>query len=205
MLAGVVVIGGGAAAYVNIERSKREKEEQCRRDQAVGRPDIGGPFKLTDVHGKPFGSEDLKGKWSLLYFGFTFCPDICPDELDKMTEALNTLAADKDMPEVQPVFITIDPDRDTPEKLQAYLQDFHPKLLGLTGTNAEVKAAAKVFRVYYSKPIEDESDDYLVDHTIIMYLMDPEFQFAQYFGQFMTAPEMAQGMAETMEKYIPPP
>lgn len=64
---------------------------------------------------------------------------------------------------------------------------------------------AKVFRVYYSKPIEDESDDYLVDHTIIMYLMDPEFQFAQYFGQFMTAPEMAQGMAETMEKYIPPP
>lgn len=64
---------------------------------------------------------------------------------------------------------------------------------------------AKVFRVYYSKPIEDESDDYLVDHTIIMYLMDPEFQFAQYFGQFMTAPEMAQGMAETIDKYIPPP
>jgi protein SCO1/2 len=105
------------------------------------------------------------------------------------------------MAEVQPVFVTIDPDRDTPEKLEAYLKEFHPRLVGLTGTNEQVKKAAKTFRVYFSKPIEDDSDDYLVDHTIIMYLMDPEWNFTAYYGQFMTAQEMADDMVKKVAEF----
>jgi len=201
MLAAVVTVGGGAAAYINIEKEKQAQDAEKRKSKAVGKPDIGGPIELVGLDGKIVHSDQLKGKWTLLYFGFTFCPDICPEELDKMAEALDICDTTDGMAEVQPVFVTIDPDRDTPEKLKSYLKEFHPRLVGLTGTNEQVKKAAKTFRVYYSKPIEDDSDDYLVDHTIIMYLMDPEWNFTQYYGQFMTAQEMADGMVKEVAQY----
>jgi len=136
-----------------------------------------------------------------MYFGFTFCPDICPEELDKMTEALTILDEGGDLPEIQPVFITIDPDRDTNEKLKEYLEDFHPRMIALTGTNEEIKATAKTYRVYYSKPREFDDDDYLVDHTIIMYLIAPTGVFEQHYGQLMTAQEMAAGITDKIRSY----
>eukprot|EP00039_Didymoeca_costata_P015435 m.262693 g.262693 ORF g.262693 m.262693 type:complete len:126 (+) comp16223_c0_seq13:1681-2058(+) len=106
---------------------------------------------------------------------------------------------DKDLPQVQPVFISIDPERDTPAKLKEYLADFHPRLIGLTGTSEMVKKAAKSYRVYYSRPYDD-NEDYLVDHTIIMYLVRPDGSFAQYYGQNKTVEEVVQGIKEHLKK-----
>jgi len=193
------LVGGGTAFYVHLEREKRRVLVAKRQAEARGAAAIGGPFELVDVDGKAFHSEQLKGNWVLLYFGFTFCPDICPEELDKVTACLDILDAQPGMPEVVPVFISIDPHRDTPAKVKEYLKDFHPRMVGLTGTEAQVKAAAKTYRVYYSKPSTDDSDDYLVDHSIVMYLVNPEGQFCSYYGQLVTAEKMADGIAKEVE------
>ena len=135
-----------------------------------------------DSKNRPFTDKDLLGSFALVYFGFTFCPDICPDELDKITDGLNL--ADKDSPNVlvQPVFISIDPERDTPEVVGTYLQDFHPRFIGLTGTVEQVKAAARAYRVYYHKTGDDDEKDYLVDHSIIMYLGDKNGEVVTFYA-----------------------
>eukprot|EP00041_Stephanoeca_diplocostata_P039516 m.1633674 g.1633674 ORF g.1633674 m.1633674 type:complete len:298 (-) comp25410_c0_seq1:1334-2227(-) len=192
-----LAVGGGAAFYVHLEREKRSQVVEKRKAKTAGAPAIGGPFTLVDVNGNSFSNSDLFGKWVVLYFGFTFCPDICPEELDKLTEVIDILDKTPDMPEVTPVFISVDPNRDTPEKLKEYLLDFHPRMIGLTGPEADIKKTAKAYRVYYSRPEENsDGDDYLVDHTIIMYLLDPEGNFCQYYGQIYTAEDMATGMVK---------
>ena len=139
----------------------------------AGKPDLGGPFSLVDSDGKRVSSEDFLGQWVLLYFGFTKCPDICPDELHKVTGVLHELEA-LGQP-VQPVFITIDPARDTQARLKSYFAEasFHHKYIGLTGTHDEVKRACRAYRVYFSKPTDEEirRGDYLLDHSIISYLV----------------------------------
>lgn len=193
-----LALGGGGIYYVRSERDRRKEFAEKRKSQSAGKPAIGGPFNLLDTEGKEFSSDQLKGNWSILYFGFTFCPDVCPDELNKLTETLEIIDSTDGMPKLQPVFISIDPNRDTPEKIKGYLEDFHPRLIGLTGTDEQIRALAKLYRIYYSKPIDDDGLDYLVDHTIIMYLLNPKGEFAWYYGQNLTAPEMAEGII----KYI---
>lgn len=196
-----LLLGGSGAFYVHLEREKVKIATEKKNTKAAGAAAIGGPFKMHDLEGKEFTEQNLLGQWTLLYFGFTFCPDICPEELDKMSEALDILDENKKLPTVQPIFISIDPDRDTPEKLKVYLEDFHPRMFALTGTNEETKATAKTYRVYYSRPEPDGSDDYLVDHTIIMYLISPSGEFVQHYGQLMTPQEMAAGIAKKILSY----
>lgn len=152
-------------------------------NKGVGRPQVGGPFELIDQNGKKMTQEDLKGKYSLVYFGFTHCPDICPEELDKMATMFDIVEAERPGA-VLPVFVTCDPVRDGPEILKEYLSEFHPRFIGLTGTYDQIKAMCKAYRVYFSTPTEVKpGQDYLVDHSIYFYLMDPEGDFVEALGR----------------------
>jgi protein SCO1/2 len=139
--------------------------------------DIGGPFRLTAENGARVDQSLLKGKWSAVYFGYTFCPDVCPTTLAALAQA-QTALGDKSR-NFQVIFITVDPARDTPAQLRAYLSSpaFPKGTIGLTGSAGEIKAAADAYRVYYSR--HGDGPDYSVDHTSIVYLMDPEGRFVR--------------------------
>lgn len=139
---------------------------------------IGGDFKLIDQDGKVFNSDKLRGKLTLIYFGFTSCPDICPTTLQKILEVFNTLQ--KYQINIQFVFITIDPERDNPTVLKEYLGHFSPKFIGLTGTEKQIKTVADEFKVYYAK-VKGEGDDYMLDHSSFLYLMDQEGKYLKHF------------------------
>ncbi|MEC9369024.1 MAG: SCO family protein [Pseudomonadota bacterium] len=151
---------------------------------------IGGPFSLTDHTGKRVTEADFRGRFMLVTFGFTYCPDVCPTELQVMSAALEQLgdAAAK----VTPVFITVDPARDTPAQLAGYVSNFHPRLTGLTGTAEEIKAAAKAFRIYYAQ-VKDPSSaaEYTMDHSALVYLMDPDGKYLAHFPYGTKAEDMA--------------
>ena len=154
--------------------------------QTKGRPSVGGPFDLVDHNGEPKTDEDFKGYFKLIYFGFTHCPDICPEELDKMAEIVDTINKDTNAHHtVYPLFITIDPKRDGVQQVKEYVQEFHPMLLGLTGTPAQIKKAAKNYRVYFSETATgpDAENDYLMDHSVFYFFMDPNNEFVDVFGK----------------------
>lgn len=150
---------------------------------------VGGPFALVDQNGRTVTENDFRGRYMLAFFGYTYCPDVCPATLTHLTQALESLGPKAD--KVVPVFVTVDPARDTPEHLKEYASFFHPRLLALTGSPEQVAAAAKAFRVYYAKvPAKDgDADDYLMDHTGIVYLMGPDGKFVTHFSH-TTAPEV---------------
>ncbi|KAI0693464.1 SCO1 protein [Cytidiella melzeri] len=186
-----VLTGGGLFWYFQQEKQKLAEQRQKElEDKQVGRPNVGGPFTLTTHLGETFTEQDLRGKWSLIYFGFTNCPDICPEELDKMSAAVDSL--DKEYgPIVRPVFISVDPARDTVPQVRRYVSDFHPRLIGLTGAYDTVKATCKAYRVYFSTPPDAKAtDDYLVDHSIFFYFMDPEGKFVDAFGKASTVEDV---------------
>lgn len=139
---------------------------------------IGGDFVLTDQDGNSFSSKKLKGHLSIIYFGFTYCPDICPTSLQKLTKVLEVLG--KYNIEITPVFITIDPERDTVKVLKEYLGHFHPKFIGLTGTLEQIKDVAAKFKVYYAKT-GGNHDTYMLDHSSFVYLMDKKGKYLQHF------------------------
>lgn len=151
---------------------------------------VGGPFALTDQNGRRVTEKSFAGKHYLVFFGYTSCPDVCPGGLQVMAAALDALgpAAEK----IVPVFITIDPARDTVAVMKEYAANFHPRLVALTGTDAEIAAAAKAFRVYYGKPGSEEGKaEYLMDHTSIFYLMGPDGNFAAHVSYGVSAAEFA--------------
>lgn len=137
------------------------------------RPSIGGPFTLTSDEGKQLSNEDLKGMPFAIYFGFTYCPDVCPTTLVELTETIEALGPDAD--KLRFLFVTVDPERDTPEQLNDYLSSFDPRFTGLTGTPEEIAKAAKVYRVYYERIEQD--DDYTMNHSALIYLMDKNGKF----------------------------
>ena len=139
---------------------------------------IGGDFTLTDQDGTEFSSERLKGNFSLIYFGFTYCPDICPTSLHKISEVMSTL--DKYKIHVTPIFITIDPERDTPSLLKEYLQHFHPKYIALTGTKNQIKDVTEKFKVFFAK-VEAGDNNYMIDHSSFVYLMDKNGNYVKHF------------------------
>lgn len=159
---------------------------------------FGGPFQLIDEEGRGVGPQDYAGKFMLVYFGYSYCPDICPTDLAVMAAALDALGDGAER--IQPLLISVDPGRDTPESLREFTDAFHPKLIGLTGTEAGVTAAAKAYRVHRRKfQMEGMSgDDYLVDHSTLTYLMGPDGRFVTMFPRGTTAEKMA----ETLRKYI---
>ncbi|KAK3003799.1 hypothetical protein RJ639_018011 [Escallonia herrerae] len=170
-----------------------------KQGPAVGKAAIGGSFNLINHDGKSVTDKDFLGKWTLIYFGFTHCPDICPDELQKLAAAVDKIK-EKSRIEVVPVFISVDPERDTVEQVHEYVKEFHPKLIGLTGTPDEVKKAARAYRVYYMKT-EEEGSDYLVDHSIVMYLMDPRMEFVKFFGKNNDVDSLVDGVITEIKQY----
>jgi len=171
--AGCLFLGAGVgmAFYFRYEKERMARKRIAEHSKGVGRPLVGGPFQLIDQDRKPFTEQSLKGKYSLVYFGFTHCPDICPEELDKMAGMIDNVK-EKHGDVMRPVFITCDPARDTPEVTKEYLKEFHDDLIGLTGDYEQVKATCKAFRVYFSTPKDVlPGQDYLVDHSIYFYLM----------------------------------
>jgi len=143
-------------------------------------PAIGGPFTLVDQDDKPFSSEQLKGKPTLIYFGYTFCPDVCPTSLLLMETAMEQLGPET-FKNVNLVFITVDPERDTPKLLKGYVGNFGPTFIGLTGTREQIAAAARAYRVYFQKVPGKDGSPYLMDHSSIVYLLDRNGRFVTHF------------------------
>ncbi|XP_073132030.1 protein SCO1 homolog 1, mitochondrial-like [Henckelia pumila] len=182
----LICTGVGLIFYYDKEKRRHiegitSASNEVKQGPSVGKPSIGGPFNLIDHNGTSVSEKNFMGKWNLIYFGFTHCPDICPDELQKLASAIDKIKENSGI-EVVPIFISVDPERDTVEQVREYVKEFHPNLIGLTGTPDEVKKTARAYRVYYMKT-EDEGSDYLVDHSIVMYLMDPSMQFVKFFGK----------------------
>lgn len=161
--------------------------------ERIGTPKLGGPFDLVNRKGGRTTDEDLKGQYLLIYFGFVMCPDICPQEMEKQTNTIELLDAEFG-PVATPVFISVDPKRDTPEEVDKYLQEFHPRAVGLTGTAEEIKQVSRSYRVYYNEGTKNSEKDYLIDHSIIHYFMGKDGLFVDFFGKNMTAREMADKM-----------
>lgn len=144
-----------------------------------GTTSVGGPFRLVDQTGATVTEADLKGKLTLIFFGFTHCPDVCPTSLFEMSEILTALGPDAS--KVQTLFVTVDPERDTPEVMKAYLSSFNPQLRGLSGTPEQIDAIKRAYRVY-SKKVPLDGGDYTMDHTAVIYLMDKSGTFLAPFN-----------------------
>jgi len=161
---------------------------------------FGGSFKLMDQDGKVFTDQDLLGSYSLIYFGYTYCPDICPTSLSTMAMALDELGEKAD--KIKPVFITIDPGRDRPEFLKDYVGAFHPRMVGLSGTEKQIKKVAKAYRVHRTKVLEKDKpeDEYLVNHSSITYLMNPKGEFVTMFPHGSDPSFMAKAIENYLSK-----
>ncbi|XP_069510599.1 protein SCO1 homolog, mitochondrial [Ambystoma mexicanum] len=200
-LAFTVALGG--ALMGGMKYMKKEKEEKLERERqrSLGKPLLGGPFSLIDHQGQPKTNKDFLGQFVLIYFGFTHCPDICPDEIEKMILVVEEIDEIPSLPNLTPLFITIDPERDTTEAVARYIKEFSPKLIGLTGSSEQIDQVSKSFRVYYSQGPKDEDNDYIVDHTIIMYLIGPDGEFLDYYGQNKKNAEISASIASHMRKF----
>jgi cytochrome oxidase Cu insertion factor (SCO1/SenC/PrrC family) len=175
-----------AAAQSSSERSAAELMDAVMWN----REPIGGPFVLTDQNGMRRTEMDFRGKVTLVYFGFTYCPDICPTDLMQMTLAVDQLGQAGDL--VQPVFVTVDPERDTPEHLKEYLLPFHPRFVGLSGDPGAIAAAARAYRAYYSRVEWQDGSDYTVDHSAFIYLMSPQGEYLGFFPPGTSAERLAE-------------
>lgn len=182
VLTGFAILGAGSFLALSLHEGPRGAA-----GTVLGSA-IGGPFRLADQNGKTVTDADLKGKWALVYFGYTHCPDACPTALNAISIALDDLGPKRDA--VRPVFITVDPERDTPAVLKDYVTSFDAPILALSGSADEIAQAAKAYRVYYAKHPE-AGGDYSMDHSSVIYVMDPEGRFAASFTHESTPEEIA--------------
>jgi protein SCO1 len=189
VLAALVILGAGAFLALALRDNPRGA------GGTVLASAIGGSFRLTDQNGKTVTDADLKGKWSLVYFGYTHCPDACPTALNDISIALEDLGTKRDA--VRPVFITVDPERDTPDALKAYVTSFDAPILALTGTPEQVAQAAKGYRVYYAKHPE-AGGEYSMDHSSVIYVMDPQGRFTASFTHESTPEQIAERLKKLL-------
>lgn len=180
----VAALGGLGASYVLNNRHVADSLA------------VGGPFKLIGTDGQEVTEAAVKGKYSLFFFGFTFCPDACPTALNTFTLVLNKLGAEAD--KIQPVFVSIDPERDKPAVLKEYLTSFDPRIMGLTGTPEEIAETAKKFRVYYAR--QGEGEFYLMDHSTAIIVMNPDFEYAGVLAGNMQPDDMVARLKELISQ-----
>jgi len=190
--AGAVVVAllGGTFLATQMNGSN-DVFAQCRASTAAAGA-IGGPFELVDETGATVTDVDVITEPTVIYFGYTFCPDVCP--LDNMRNAQAVDILDEDGVAATPVFISIDPERDTVEVVRDYTENFHDRMIGLTGSPEQVRAASQAYRTYYAKQ-ESEDDYYLVDHTTMSYLVLPEHGFQEFYRRDTTPEQMAESVA----------
>jgi cytochrome oxidase Cu insertion factor (SCO1/SenC/PrrC family) len=163
------------------------------RSVITGQADVGGPFHLTDQNGKAVSDADFRGRYMLIYFGYSFCPDVCPTTLSVMAQALDKLGGESRR--VTPIFITIDPERDTPQVLGDYMKAFGPNFVGLTGSSAAIKDAEKKYRVYaVKKPLE--KGGYGMDHSSVMYLMGPDGRMISFYDEAISPDDLAKDLRQ---------
>ena len=168
---------------------------QMMDDLMYGRRSVGGPFTLTDASGKLRSDSEFRGRLMIVYFGYTFCPDVCPADLMAITQALDALGPLADG--VQPVFITVDPERDT-KVLKEYVSAFHPSLIGLTGSLEDIRKVANAYKAFYVKVPDARGGDYSIDHTGVIYLMGRD---GEYLG-FMPPQTSPERLTEILRKYL---
>jgi cytochrome oxidase Cu insertion factor (SCO1/SenC/PrrC family) len=154
-----------------------------------GRAPVGGPFELTDQAGRRRTDVDFRGKLVVLYFGYTYCPDVCPTELQSISLALDKLGAAAEA--VQPLFITVDPERDTPSRLAEFVASFHPRLIGLTGSLSEIRKTATSYRTFFAKNSATASGEYSVDHTGFIYLVGKDGRYLGFLPPGVTPDAIA--------------
>jgi protein SCO1/2 len=160
-----------------------------------GAPSIGGPFTLVNGDGKVVTDGDFRGKYMLVYFGYTFCPDVCPTTLNAVADAMDKLGTKAT--KIAPVFITVDPKRDTPQMMKQYTAAFSPHLVGLTGTAAQIADVAKEYRVYYAEHRTGPGpNDYAMDHSSVLYLMGPDGRFVAPIPPDESGGEMAAAISK---------
>jgi protein SCO1/2 len=192
LLALVAAVAGGV---LFLSQSIQDDFARVTPKGFSGTAKIGGSFQLTDHHGRTVSDADLRGRPALIFFGYTQCPDVCPMTMLRLTEALELLGHDGDA--IQPVFITIDPLRDTPEVIADYIANFDPRFIGLTGTRQQISAVERSFAVYAkSAESADKNVNYLIDHTALTYLMGPDGAFRTFIAQTLSPTEMAEKIRE---------
>jgi protein SCO1/2 len=184
MRSGRVLVGSllaaGLLGAVPVAHAQSERSAGELMDAVMwGKEPIGGSFTLIDHTGKPRTDADFRGKLMLVYFGFSFCPDVCPTDLMAIGQAVDKLGPAGDA--VQPLFITVDPDRDTPAHLADYVPSFHSRLVGLTGDAAQIRDVARLYRVFYAKVAIEGAAEYTVDHSGFIYLMDRDGKYLGFF------------------------
>ncbi|KAK4841036.1 hypothetical protein QYF36_024145 [Acer negundo] len=197
-----VLLGfAGLATLVHYNDERRAvpkgQGQNCRCDKVQGLI-IGGPFTLVDTENRPVTERNFLGNWVLLYFGYTSSPDIGPEQVQIMAKAVDTLESKQNI-KILPVFVTIDPQRDTPAQLRAYLQEFDSRIVGLTGYVGTLRKMAQDFRVYFKK-VEEEGGDYLVDSSHNMYLINPSMEVSRCFGVEYTAEELAEEIRKELKR-----
>lgn len=193
VIAGLLIGAGlGAVAFLSTG------QPNYGQTQVSGVASVGGPFSLVDQTGKRVTEKDFLGRDMLVFFGYTNCPDVCPAGLQVMTAALEKLGSRAD--NVVPVFITLDPGHDTPEMLATYIASFHPRLVGLTGTESEISAVAKAYRVYYQKVADEKHPDrYTVDHSAIFYFMGKDGKLRTPIPHTTDVAELAASIDKAIE------
>jgi protein SCO1 len=180
----LLVAGAGSS---RAQSPEERSAERLMDDLMWNRGPIGGPFALIDHTGKPRTDEDFRGKLLLIYFGYSSCPDVCPTDLQQIGLAVDGLGAGAEA--VQPLFITLDPERDTAAHLADYVPSFHPRLIGLTGSAEQIRRVALAYKVYYAKYPPDSSD-YVIDHSAFIYLVDKTGKYIGFFPPGTTADRM---------------
>ncbi|KAK9949639.1 hypothetical protein M0R45_005156 [Rubus argutus] len=195
----------GLAAFFHYNDERRavmKGQDNCSCVNNLKGPIIGGPFTLEDTENRTVTERNLRGNWAVLYFGYTSSPDVGPEQVQIMAKAINILESRHNL-KVLPVFVTIDPQRDTPSQLRAYLNEFESKILGLTGPVTAIRQMAQEYRVFFRK-IEEDGDDYLVESSHNMYLMSPNMEVVRCFGVEYNAEELSEEILKELKLREPP-
>ena len=195
-LLGLVIAAGIAAYQIRAEQNARHGGAT---QQIAGASQVGGPFDLVTHGGRDVTQAYFNDKPKLIYFGFTFCPSICPTELQKMAAALEELDEEQ-AKQIYPLFITVDPDRDTPKVMKDYVTMFHDRLTGLTGTQSQIETVMDQYKVYASRVETEGATDYTMDHSSYIYLMSADNNLVKIFDRGDSAEKVAEGIRTYLDK-----